>query len=44
MHAPAIGRALSELIVDGRFETIDLSRLGYQRVLEGRPCLEVGII
>lgn len=44
MHAPAVGRALSELIADGRFETIDLSRLGYQRVLDGKPCPEVGII
>lgn len=44
MHAPAVGRALSELIVDGRFETIDLTRMGYQRVLDQKPYPEIGII
>jgi FAD-dependent oxidoreductase domain-containing protein 1 len=44
MHAPAVGRALKELIVDGRFETIDLSRMGYQRVIDGAPYPETGII
>jgi glycine/D-amino acid oxidase-like deaminating enzyme len=44
MHAPAVGRALSELIVHGRFETIDLSRMGYQRVLDRAPYREKGIL
>ena len=44
MHAPAVGRALAELIVGGRFETIDLSRMGYQRVLDGAPYREKGIL
>jgi glycine/D-amino acid oxidase-like deaminating enzyme len=44
MHAPAVGRALAELIVRGRFETLDLSRMGYQRVLDRAPYPEVGII
>ena len=44
MHAPAVGRALSELVVKGRFETIDLSRMGYQRVLDAAPYREKGII
>jgi glycine/D-amino acid oxidase-like deaminating enzyme len=44
MHAPAVGRALSELIVKGRYETIDLSRMGYQRVLDNKPYRETGII
>lgn len=44
MHAPAVGRALSELIVKGRFETIDLSRMGYGRVLAGKPYRECGIV
>lgn len=44
MHAPAVGRALSELIVHGRFETLDLSRMGYQRVLDGQPYRERGIL
>jgi FAD-dependent oxidoreductase domain-containing protein 1 len=44
MHAPAVGRALSEIIVKGRFETIDLSRMGYQRVLDRAPYREKGIL
>jgi glycine/D-amino acid oxidase-like deaminating enzyme len=44
MHAPAAGRAIAELIVHGRFETLDLSRLGYSRVVEGLPYAERGIL
>ncbi len=44
MHAPAVGRALAELVVHGRYETIDLSRMGYRRVLDGAPYPEAGII
>lgn len=44
MHAPAVGRALSELIVNGRYETIDLTRMGYRRVLDNAPYAETGII
>jgi FAD-dependent oxidoreductase domain-containing protein 1 len=44
MHAPAVGRALAELIVKGRFEAIDLSRMGYQRVLDNAPYREKGIL
>ena len=44
MHASAVGRALAELIVKGRFETIDLTRMGYQRVLDNAPYRETGII
>ena len=44
MHAPAAGRAVAELIVHGRFESIDLGRLGYGRVLRGEPYAEIGIL
>jgi len=44
MHAPAVGRALAELIVRGRYETLDLSRMGYQRVLDAEPYGETGIL
>ncbi len=44
MHAPGCGRALAELILDGAYRTIDLARLGWQRVAEGRPYAERGII
>ena len=44
MHAPAVGRALAELILKGRYETLDLARLGYQRVLDRAPYAETGIL
>jgi glycine/D-amino acid oxidase-like deaminating enzyme len=44
MHAPGCGRALAELILKGRYETIDLTRLGWRRVAEGKPYPEQGII
>jgi sarcosine oxidase len=43
-QAPAIGRALAELVLDGRFVTLDLSRLSYARVMANRPLLERGIV
>ena len=44
MHAPAAGRAIAELIVDGAYSSIDLARLGYRRVLENSPYRERGIL
>jgi FAD-dependent oxidoreductase domain-containing protein 1 len=44
MHAPAVGRALAELIARGRYETLDLARMGYQRVLDRAPYPEAGIL
>jgi glycine/D-amino acid oxidase-like deaminating enzyme len=44
MHAPAAGRAIAELIVHGEFRTIDLTRLGFERVLRGEPYAERGIV
>lgn len=43
MHAPAVGRALAELVLDGRYQTLDLSALSFQRVLDDRPYGEAGI-
>ena len=44
MHAPAAGRGIAELIVHGGFRSIDLTRLGYGRVLRGEPYAEIGIL
>jgi len=44
MHAPAAGRGIAELIDKGRFETIDLSPMGYERVLKHAPYRERGIL
>jgi len=43
MHAPGCGRAMAELILDGAYRTIDLSRFGWQRVEDGKPYPERGI-
>ncbi len=40
MQSPAVGRALGELIQFGEYRTLDLARLGYERVLAGTPLLE----
>ena len=42
MHAPAVGRAVKELILDGGFRSIDLSRLGWRRVVDNRPLADDG--
>lgn len=44
MHAPGCGRAMAELILKGRYETIDLTRFGWQRIVDGTPLPERGII
>lgn len=44
MHAPAAGRGIAELIVHGEYRSIDLTRLGYDRVLRSEPYAEVGIL
>ena len=43
-QAPAVGRALAELIVHGGYRTIDCSVFGYERVLRGRPYRELNVI
>lgn len=44
MHAPGCGRAMAELLLTGRYQTIDLSRFGWQRLRDGTPLREEGII
>ncbi|XP_017117116.1 FAD-dependent oxidoreductase domain-containing protein 1 [Drosophila elegans] len=37
----AVGRAVSELIMDGQFRTIDLSRLSFDRLIVDQPMYEL---
>lgn len=39
-HGPAVGRAVMELILDGEFKTIDLSRFAFDRILLDTPVHE----
>ncbi|MCF8510127.1 MAG: FAD-binding oxidoreductase [Rhodobacteraceae bacterium] len=43
-QGPAAGRGVSELIVYGGFRSLDLSEVGYERIVEGRPFLEKAVI
>ena len=44
MHAPAAGRAIAERILFGEYRTIDLTRMGYGRVIANEPYAERGIL
>jgi glycine/D-amino acid oxidase-like deaminating enzyme len=44
MHAPGVGRAIAELILDGGYRTLDLARLGWGRIARNEPYREAGII
>ncbi|HYM52757.1 MAG TPA: FAD-binding oxidoreductase, partial [Candidatus Dormibacteraeota bacterium] len=43
-QAPAVGRGLAEWIATGRYETLDLSPLGYGRILRNEPIRELNVV
>lgn len=43
-QSPGIGRALAEWVVDGGWRSIDLSALGWARVIAGRPLREQAVV
>jgi len=43
-QAPAAGRAISELLLQGKYTSLDLSRLGLERVIEKRPLYERNVV
>ncbi len=43
-QSPAMGRAVSELIAFGEFRTLDMSSLGYERIIANEPFLEKAVI
>lgn len=43
-QAPAVGRAVSEMIIDGGFMEIDLTRLSFDRIIVDQPMYENNIV
>lgn len=43
-QSPAVGRAAAELVTYGEYRTIDMTPLGYERIVASRPFLETAII
>ncbi|WP_119254935.1 NAD(P)/FAD-dependent oxidoreductase [Shinella zoogloeoides] len=43
-QGPATGRGVSELIVYGEYRTLNLTEVGYERIVENRPFLEKAVI
>ncbi len=42
-QGPATGNAISELIIHGEYRTIDLTRMGFERLLHNQPLFEKNI-
>lgn len=43
-QGPVVGRGMAELILHGRFTTLDLSDLGFERIAGERPLRELNVI
>ena len=43
-QSPAAGRAIAELILTGRYQTLDMAPLGFERIIRNEPLVEKCII
>ena len=43
-QSPAVGRAIAELITDGEYRSLDLSRFSYERIVTGHAISEHNIV
>ena len=43
-QGPAAGNAIAELVIDGRYKSIDLTRLGFARIRDNQPIFEKNVI
>jgi hypothetical protein len=44
MHGPVAGLLVSEIILDGRAHSLDISELAYERFAQGRLISEYNVI
>jgi sarcosine oxidase len=44
LQSPAVGRAVAELLLEGAYQTLDLSVFHYERLLENRPVIELNVV
>ncbi|HEX5906697.1 MAG TPA: hypothetical protein VFY56_06740 [Propionibacteriaceae bacterium] len=44
MHAIGVGRGFTELALRGEYRTLDLCRMGYQRILDGHRYGKDGVL
>jgi sarcosine oxidase subunit beta len=44
MHSPATDKVMSEIILDGKAHTVDVSMLDLDRFREGRPIREINVV
>ncbi len=43
-HGPATRRGVAELILQGEFSSLDMTALGWSRILENRPIVEKNVV
>lgn len=43
-QSPGVGRALSELIVDGAYNRFNLGRFGFERIIASKPIRELNVV
>ena len=43
-HSPAVGEAVSEIVLDGRTRTLDLRAFSFERILKNKLLKEMNVI
>lgn len=43
-QSPGAGRAVAELLTHGKYVTTNVTRFGFDRIINNKPLFEVGIV